>query len=76
MRPGIPGYDTMTFSNLPEGTQIKIYTLHGELVRELDATQALWNGRNSNGESVSSGVYFVRIHGPGAEKTLKVAVQR
>ncbi len=76
MRPGIPGYDTMTFSNLPEGTQIKIYTLHGELVRELDATQALWNGRNSNGESVSSGVYFVRIHGPGADETIKVAVQR
>lgn len=69
----------MTFGNLLTGVHVKIFTLRGELVREFteDGTgSVLWDGRNANGQSVASGIYFVRIDGAGVDKTLKVAVQR
>jgi hypothetical protein len=79
LRPGLAGHDKMTFDRLPAGTHLKIYTLRGELVRELaeeGAGIALWDGRNSSGESVASGVYFVRCVAESGDKILKVAVQR
>ncbi len=79
LRPSLAGHDKMTFDNLPAGAQIKIYTLRGELVRDLPEDglgKSLWDARNSNGDSVASGVYFVRIVGTGGDKILKVAVQR
>jgi hypothetical protein len=79
MRPGRPGHEQMTFDQLPVGASLKIYTIRGGLVRELTEEgngQAHWDGRNDNGETVASGVYFVRIVGDGGDKILKVAVQR
>jgi hypothetical protein len=78
-RPNRPGHDKITFDDIPTGAQIKIYTLTGGLVQELseDGTgRAKWDGRNGNGESVASGIYFVRIGGDGGDKVIKVAVQR
>jgi flagellar hook assembly protein FlgD len=47
---------------------IKVYTVSGELVRELDPFDALegknrqfWDGKNSAGNAVASGVFIYRV---------------
>lgn len=73
------GHSAMTFSRLPAGSRIRIYSLVGEFIREL-ATDAfglaLWDGRNSSGAKAGSGVYFVLIEGTGGRKTVKLAIER
>ena len=69
----------MTFSNLPAGTRLRIYTLTGEKVRELATNasgMAFWDGRNGAGAGVASGVYFVFASGAGSQHVFKIAVQR
>ena len=61
---------TIRFNNpYPQKISIKIYDLAGALVHELINEEVnagynniVWDGRNSDGESVSSGVYFYQIH--------------
>lgn len=69
----------MTFINLPAECRLRVYTLRGELVRDLAANaagRAFWDGKNKFGAAVASGVYFVFLQGAGESKTIKVAVQR
>ncbi|MBI3289715.1 MAG: hypothetical protein HYZ74_09385, partial [Elusimicrobia bacterium] len=33
-----------------------------------------WGGKNLNGATVASGIYVVRIDGPGIHKTQKIAI--
>lgn len=78
-QPNRPGHDQITFDGLPAGAMIKIYTLTGQLVAEVNedgSGKAHWNVTNANGTPVASGVYFVRVQGSGGDKILKVAVQR
>jgi hypothetical protein len=73
------GHTEMVFSRLPPSSRVRIYTLTGELVRDLSADDigvARWDGRNSSGQEVASGVYFVLLQGNGGRDTIKVAVQR
>ncbi len=58
---------------------LRIYDVSGTLVRTLlDGPQTAgqksvtWNGKDSRGRSVASGVYFYRLQAPGYEKTLKM----
>gem|GEM_PF-2119660 len=73
-------YSKMHFSNIPAGTQIKIYTLLGQAVRELEADasgMAVWDGKNNAGEKAASGVYIVYMKdGSGNKKKIKIAVER
>jgi len=44
--------------------RIEIYDIAGRKIKTLDTSEnngAIWDGRNSNGDAVSSGVYFARI---------------
>lgn len=70
----------MRFAGLPAGTGIKIYTVLGELVRELRTGQdgtASWDGRNERNGEVASGVYLAFVKPPDAGgKLFKVAVER
>jgi len=81
-RPSIPAHlaQGITFDILPANTSLKIYTLAGELVRDLYDTAGIgsikWDGKNSNGQSCASGVYWVILNGGGTTKTMKVAIQR
>lgn len=78
LRPSL-GHTGMTFDTLPAGARVRVYTLLGELVRDLTASGAglaFWDGKNASGAWVASGVYAVFIQGDGQSKTLKVAVQR
>ena len=55
--------------NLVGGSQVKILTVSGELVRQLSGQnfeeiqggQAQWDGRNTDGELVASGVYLILV---------------
>ena len=65
----------------PGQLTIKLYTITGRLVATLlDASVPAgkgtlqWNGQNSAGNVVASGVYVVRAQGPGLTATQKIAV--
>ena len=61
---------------------VKVYNIAGELVRPIfDADvqsglwfQANWNGKNADGETVASGVYFVSVKGAGIKTIRRVVV--
>ncbi len=68
---------------LPAKSQVelKIYNVRGELVKTLlnenmDATthSVIWDGRNSTGQSVSSGVYFYSLKAGSYEKMEKMTL--
>ncbi len=70
----------ITFSNLPSAAAIRIYTLSGDLVREIDHSNGLpqeaWDVRNADGEELATGTYIYVIESAGARKTGKLAVIR
>jgi hypothetical protein len=78
------GDAAMTFSGLPGDSTVRIYSLSGDLVREMSPASsgdALWDLTNSQSEPVASGLYvFVASHGGSGEGTStkkgKVAVIR
>ena len=55
----------VTFKNLTEDAVIFIYTINGELVRELEvdlsSVSAQWDGKNEYGQDVASGLYIYMI---------------
>ncbi|MCL1971607.1 MAG: glycoside hydrolase family 97 catalytic domain-containing protein [Endomicrobia bacterium] len=73
-------YAKMNFSNIPAGTRIKIYTMLGQVVRDLEADasgMAVWDGKNNAGAKAASGVYIVYMEdGNGNKKRIKIAVER
>ncbi|HOP50561.1 MAG TPA: hypothetical protein PK887_08065 [Ignavibacteriales bacterium] len=72
----------VTFSNLPvnEPLTIKIYSLSGALVREIEVPNTTspfvsWDLKNSDELRVASGMYIAVIHSPNyGDKVLKFAV--
>jgi hypothetical protein len=76
------GVTGIAFDNLTTSGEIRIYTLSGELVTTLryssfNAGTIIWNGRNSAGRNVASGVYFAYIKPEsGATQLLKLAVEK
>jgi hypothetical protein len=63
--------------------ELAIYDLQGRILRRLlDGNRAagegavLWDGRNSRGLQVPSGVYFARLTGLGLARTLRLVVAR
>lgn len=70
---------------LPEraAMSLQIYDLNGRLVRTLaEGTRAAgrhvekWDGKNSIGENVASGVYWYRLHGRGQVQQRKMILTR
>ena len=62
------GYEITGNLTTPVQTTLKIYNVLGQLVRTLvdepkssGAYEVIWDGRDSQGEQVSSGVYFYRM---------------
>lgn len=54
---------TITIAGLVSGSTIKIYTVSGKLIKTIDASSlgstATWDGRDENGDELSSGVYIL-----------------
>jgi hypothetical protein len=83
--PGQTGTDSggITFSNLPSECVIKIYTISGELVRQIqhsDLTgpigQQAWDGTTSGGSHAASGVYLWRVDSGSDGKNGKLMIIR
>lgn len=60
----------LIFDNLTSEGTIRIYTIPGDLVREISFSAAdngckAWDGKNSAGRNVASGVYLAIIISPG-----------
>ncbi len=80
----IPSEKALIVDGLRQGSSVKVFTATGRLVRELRATddsvqgyQAAWDGRNSAGEWVGSGVYLIAAYlRDGRSGVGKVAVIR
>lgn len=74
------GHTQITFENLAADSRIKIYTIMGELVRDLSGADAdgriYWDVKNSDGEKVASGVYLYQIKNAYSEKRGKLMVIR
>ncbi|MCJ7552939.1 MAG: hypothetical protein MUO34_03555 [Ignavibacteriaceae bacterium] len=80
---GNPDEPWVTFSNLPEEVNVKIYTLAGRIIRTLTTSDKAaptmpflnWDLKNEDGLRVASGMYLAIVSAPGyGEKVLKFAV--
>lgn len=72
----------ITFANLTSQATIRIFSLTGELIRELAKTAAdgdrlLWDGANSWGKALASGVYLYSVtNESGRHQAGRVAIVR
>ncbi|MDE2491307.1 MAG: fibronectin type III domain-containing protein [Elusimicrobia bacterium] len=72
----------ITFDGLPASGHIRILTLAGRDVRDLDfdgasAGKLVWDGQNGDGRRTASGVYFARVSSDaGPTVFLKFAIER
>ncbi|MFC1714987.1 MXAN_6640 family putative metalloprotease [Candidatus Poribacteria bacterium] len=67
-RPAVDG----SLKFYPRGFQISVYSIDGELVRELSGNE--WDGRNEDHQPVASGVYIYLAESDGIERTGKIVV--
>jgi len=78
--------NTVKFERMTAGASIKIFNLHGSLVKDLptgtatndgSSGHAEWDGKNDQGEQVASGLYFyVVTSASGEKKSGKLAVTK
>ena len=74
----------LIFEDLPGEGAIRIYTIPGDLVREISFTSSdngcrAWDGKNASGRNVASGVYIAIIKNKGTgggSTTKKLAIER
>jgi len=70
------GREKLTFDKLPYRAKIRIYTVAGELVREIESGDK-WDGRNEEGFLVSGGIYLFFVTDPSGDKAMgKIAIIR
>ena len=60
------GGSEVHFINLPSSSRIRIFTVAGDLIRELNHSSPVvdferWDLKNANGKDVSSGIYMFRV---------------
>ncbi|MGQ9810661.1 MAG: FlgD immunoglobulin-like domain containing protein [bacterium] len=67
----------------PGNISLKIYNVQGALVKTVSSGRfdagsytVPWDGRNQDGERVTSGVYFVRLEAPAGKAVTKIVVTR
>lgn len=64
-------------SETAENTQIKIYNIKGQIINSFTVipseveSSVIWNGTDSNGKPVSSGVYFYKLYVNGKTQDVK-----
>ncbi len=63
--------------NAKSSTPIRIYNIKGQLVQKLDSSEkSMWNGTDSSGNSLGSGIYFIKTSVAGKELTRKICLIR
>ena len=65
-------------TSLQSSPKVQVYTSDGQFVRELDVlgTRATWDGKNTAGNEVATGVYVLRVKSGSSAKTGRIAVIR
>jgi ligand-binding sensor domain-containing protein len=67
------GRQELTFTGLPLGAALRVYSVAGELVAALQAdpgrASMTWNGQNDSGFLVASGIYYYLAEGESGERT-------
>jgi hypothetical protein len=75
-----PTAGKLTIDNLTADAQIKIFDIAGELVSDVDYTagdgRTTWDGKNTGGRTVASGVYLALIKNSDGKKIVKIAVEK
>ncbi|MBN2093196.1 hypothetical protein JW964_26470 [candidate division KSB1 bacterium] len=75
---GLGGGRRIIFMNLPENCTIRIFTVTGEQVRQLDHTgpggDAIWDLQNQTGLEVASGTYIYHIDAQFGKKIGRLAI--
>lgn len=70
----------ITFKELPGEGTIKIFTVSGEEVKNLDVANGQltrpWDLTNNSGERVATGVYFYQVNAGGKRSSGKLVVIR
>lgn len=63
--------------------EVKIFSSNGRLVKTMSKEAAggvsdcfSWDGRNDSGETVASGIYVIKLEGPGLNMTRKICVMK
>jgi hypothetical protein len=73
-------FGSMTFDNLTPDATVKIFTIAGQLVRNVDDSaghgKAFWDGKNDSGKPVASGIYIVLVKDANGTKKIKIAVEK
>ncbi|MCI0706056.1 MAG: hypothetical protein L0Y80_01045 [Ignavibacteriae bacterium] len=77
----LPSAEQLVIRNLAANSSVRIMTVSGRVVREFPAQgggRAFWDGRNSDGELVPTGIYFVVAYTENGTQltTGKIAVVR
>jgi hypothetical protein len=74
------GRSTVTFTGIGQGATLRIYTLEGDLVRELPAPDASgqmdWDLKNDGGAPVATGVYYYEVSNSKERKAGTLGVVR
>ncbi|RMH70747.1 MAG: T9SS C-terminal target domain-containing protein [Gemmatimonadetes bacterium] len=78
------GHTHLTFENLTNEGTLQIFDLSGDLVHEVNleaemapsSTLWQWDGTNTRGADVASGVYIYRVDSPSGIRTGKFAIIR
>jgi len=75
------GHSVITFDNLTASGTLRVYKLTGELVFEKDFVsvdgKAVWDGTNTDGNHLASGLYMYLVtNDNGQKKTGKIAILR
>jgi len=62
----------LAFHNLPSGSKVRIYTLSGNLVKEITAgptgNYVTWEGKNEDEEECARGIYLYIVESPTGDK--------
>jgi hypothetical protein len=75
--PWSPADEMLSFVGLDDDSEVKIFDTEGREVIELDRGQDMWDGKNSDGDYVPTGVYILKIKsGYGNSSLVKLAVIR
>ncbi len=71
-------YFTFTLTEIPDQLNIRIYTVAGRLIKEINVPSSslrnnfnkiYWDGRDQDGDLAANGVYFYKIYATLADKT-------
>lgn len=82
------GHEAVTFTGLPPGGEVRVYTLDGTLVHtgsaddgpyddgDGDVWRHVWDGGGDAGQSLAAGVYLYRVEGPDGHALGKLTLIR